>query len=255
MDLTADAKGGKRRRLRAVGRPAFTLVELLVVVAIIALLLTLLMPSLGRAKMLARAAMCGANLRAIYVGIRLYAEDNENFFPGARYGRDQIAFGQDQVTMTLPGQICPKYLEDPEGFFCPAQERNLGGAPHPFFESEGGNFDAMHFESYRVGSPEWARNDGNRRLAKFLSKHLCEVFAYLRHPGMAATNYRGEQSIRPAVVNRKVWGGNRTWLGAWAQSVLMSVIGTCLVRRIDPLNFFIEALTSRNPVLLAQPPP
>ena len=98
-------------------------------------------------------------------------------------------------------------------------------------------------------------HDGNRRLANFLNDHLCEVFAYLRHPGMAATNYRGEQSIRPAVVNRKVWGGNRTWLGAWTQSVLMSVIGTCLLRRIDPLNFFIEALTSPTPVLLAQPPP
>lgn len=96
---------------------------------------------------------------------------------------------------------------------------------------------------------------GNRRLANFLSDHLGEVFAYLRHPGMAATNYRGEQSIRPAVVNRKVWGGNRTWAGAWAQSVLMSVIGTCLLRRIDPLSFLIQALTSPRPALLAQPPP
>jgi transposase len=98
-------------------------------------------------------------------------------------------------------------------------------------------------------------HDGNRRLANFLNNHLCEVFAYLRYPGMAATNYRGEQSIRPAVVNRKVWGGNRTWPGAWTQSVLMSVIGTCLLRRIDPLDFLIEALTSPSPVLLAQPPP
>jgi transposase len=98
-------------------------------------------------------------------------------------------------------------------------------------------------------------HDGNRRLANFLKNHACEVFAYLRHPGMAATNYRGEQSIRPAVVNRKVWGGNRTWLGAWAQSVLMSVIGTCLLRGIDPLCFFIEALSSPSPLLLAQPPP
>jgi transposase len=98
-------------------------------------------------------------------------------------------------------------------------------------------------------------HDGNRRLANFLNDHLCEVFAYLRHPGMAATNYRGEQSIRPAVVNRKVWGGNRTWLGAWAQSVLMSVIGTCLLREIDPLAFLVEAVTSPSPLLLAQPPP
>jgi transposase len=96
---------------------------------------------------------------------------------------------------------------------------------------------------------------GNRRLANFLKNHAWEVFAYLRHPGMAATNYRGEQSIRPAVVNRKVWGGNRTWLGAWAQSVLMSVIGTCLLRGIDPLGFFIHALTSTRPLLLPQPPP
>ena len=98
-------------------------------------------------------------------------------------------------------------------------------------------------------------HDGNRRLANFLQDHACEVFAYLGHPGMAATNYRGEQSIRPAVVNRKVWGGNRTWLGAWAQSVLMSVMGTCLLRCIDPLSFLIEALTSPSPALLAQPPP
>jgi len=97
-------------------------------------------------------------------------------------------------------------------------------------------------------------HDGNRRLAKFLNNHLHEVFAYLRHPGMAATNYRGEQSIRPAVVNRKVWGGNRTWRGARAQSTIMSVIGTCILRNIEPMPFLIAALTSPTPLLLAQPP-
>jgi hypothetical protein len=35
----------------------------------------------------------------------------------------------------------------------------------------------------------------------------------------------------------------------------MSVIGTCLLRGIDPLCFFIEALSSPSPLLLAQPPP
>ena len=72
---------------------------------------------------------------------------------------------------------------------------------------------------------------------------------------MAATNYRSEQAIRPGVVNRKVWGGNRTWPGAEAQSVLMSIIGTCILRAIDPLAFLIELLTSPTPTLLPKPPP
>jgi transposase len=106
----------------------------------------------------------------------------------------------------------------------------------------------------RIVNGRFTHND-NRRLARFLKIHLGEVFAYLRHPGMAATNYRGEQAIRPAVVNRKVWGGNRTWLGARAQSIIMSVIGTCILRNIEPLVFLVEALTSPAPVLLPQPPP
>ena len=89
---------------------------------------------------------------------------------------------------------------------------------------------------------------GNRRLARFVAKHLEEVFAYLWHPGMDAANYRGEQSIRPAVVNRKVWGGNRTWPGARAQAVLTSVIRTCLQRRIDILDFLVHVLTHPNPL-------
>jgi transposase len=83
---------------------------------------------------------------------------------------------------------------------------------------------------------------------------LDEVFAYLRHPGMAATNYRGEQAVRPAVVNRKVWGGNRTWPGAQAQSVIMSVIGTSMLRGVEPLPLLVTALISPTPVLLPSPP-
>jgi transposase len=95
-------------------------------------------------------------------------------------------------------------------------------------------------------------HDGNRRLANFVNRHLAEVFAYLRHPGMDATNYRGEQAVRPAVVNRKVWGGNRTWLGARAQSVLTSVLRTCVQRGIDPLNFLAQSLMSPTPLLVPQ---
>jgi transposase len=94
------------------------------------------------------------------------------------------------------------------------------------------------------------KHDGNRRLAQFVARHLDEIFAYLRHPGMDATNYRGEQAIRPAVVNRKVWGGNRTWLGAEAQAVLTSVIRTCIQRGVDVFNFLAQSLTLPTPQLI-----
>ena len=53
-------------------------------------------------------------------------------------------------------------------------------------------------------------------LSAHLWKHLEEWFTFLSHPEVEPTNYQGEQAIRPAVVNRKVWGGNRTWAGAHA---------------------------------------
>jgi prepilin-type N-terminal cleavage/methylation domain-containing protein len=67
--------------MRAGNRRAFTLIELLTVMAIISLLISILMPALGRARELARRTVCLANLRAIGQGCITYSTSNKGHFP------------------------------------------------------------------------------------------------------------------------------------------------------------------------------
>ena len=59
----------------------FTLVELGVVIAIIALLVSLLLPALMRAKENGRTVVCRSNMRQIVLGAFMYADDNDDYFP------------------------------------------------------------------------------------------------------------------------------------------------------------------------------
>ena len=63
-------------------RKAFTLVELLVVIGVVALLVALLMPALAKAREHAKRVQCGSNLRQIYLGAITYANTYKGAFPG-----------------------------------------------------------------------------------------------------------------------------------------------------------------------------
>src|SRR5262245_61626226 len=96
-------------------------------------------------------------------------------------------------------------------------------------------------------------NAANERLAQHLWAHRDDLFTFLRQPGLDATNWRAELAIRFGVILRKVWGGSRTWAGARAQSVLMSVWRTCWQQGRSALDFLSQHLRGM-PVSLTLPP-
>ena len=94
-----------RRRIRA-----FTLVELLVVIGIIAVLVAILLPTLIGARRSAQSAACLSNLRQIALAGVMHANEDKHgiYIPTFDYGNDSLA------------HLWPKYLKSPQVGVCPA---------------------------------------------------------------------------------------------------------------------------------------
>jgi Transposase IS66 family len=90
-------------------------------------------------------------------------------------------------------------------------------------------------------------HEPNRKLLKHLAAEREHLLTFLKTPGIAATNSRAEQATRPAVVNRKNWGGNRTSHGAEVWQTLMSVIRPSRQQDVCPIALLENLLRQRMP--------
>ena len=100
---------------------------------------------------------------------------------------------------------------------------------------------------------------GRRRVARLFAAHLAiefpAIFTFLYAPdAVDATNWRAEHALRPAVVTRKVCGGNRSAQGAHTQEVLASVLRTIQQRQLDAAPIFADLLRSPHPITALAPP-
>lgn len=119
--------------VQAPARRAFTMVDLLVSIAVIALLIGLITPTLAHVKGAADKVVCASNLRQVGLLLTMYADDHDGMLPeefqslrGASTASDdpQIAHTGEhpQAWSGLGWLVADGYLNTPEVFYCPAHE-------------------------------------------------------------------------------------------------------------------------------------
>lgn len=116
-------------------KSAFTLIELVVVIAIIAILASLLLPALSRAKLKGQHAVCVSNTRQFALAWMMYAGDHQGVYPpqDGRHGEwvkgwltpDSNNPDNTNVTLLREGKLFP-YIESIDIYRCPGDKSTAG---------------------------------------------------------------------------------------------------------------------------------
>jgi prepilin-type N-terminal cleavage/methylation domain-containing protein/prepilin-type processing-associated H-X9-DG protein len=115
-----------------ISRRAFTLIELLTVIAIISLLVGLLTPALSKARQVSKKTVCQANLHSIGQGFRMYLDNHKDVMPYAAYLPSAHLNDYPRIV-----DVLGEYLQNPEVFRCSADTKKN------YYLSEGSSYAYM----------------------------------------------------------------------------------------------------------------
>lgn len=140
-------------------RWGFTLIEMLVVIAIIALLAALLFPSFQKVRENARRTTCQSNLKQLGLALVQYTQDSDDMMPPGAYSTDSV------LTVTWRQLVFP-FIRSEAVFACPSNPYSDAATEvdsSHFFISYGANDTVL-----RTGQPPAALNDIQNPASVFL---------------------------------------------------------------------------------------
>ena len=166
---------------------AFTLVELLVVISIIALLMAILMPALTKIRKTAQSTVCKSNVRQLALFGTMYASDNDSSFPEGVLKENMVAPGGQWV------DAWREYYRDKKVLFCPAATKLIRN----YDESDGPGQAIPPFGAWGVFDQDlhptvWP----NSLEAGHESAGSYSINSYCSNPDHVTTKARPESSIR-----------------------------------------------------------